>query len=126
VRRGLIASGGGLLRLPRRIPHNRAMEVLLTGEFLDAQTAYDLGLANRLVAPGQTLTAALELADTIQANAPLALAATKRVVRESADWSEEEAFARQEAFADPIRMSNDAREGAIAFAEKRAPRWSGT
>jgi enoyl-CoA hydratase len=126
VRRGLIASGGGLIRLPRLIPRNRAMEVMLTGEPIDAEQAFALGLANRLVAPGQAVATALELARAIVANAPLALAAVKRVVLESPDWPHDSAFARQEAIADPVRKSNDAREGAIAFAEKRAPQWSGT
>jgi enoyl-CoA hydratase len=126
VRRGLIASGGGVMRLPRRIPYNRAMEILLTGDTLTAQEALDLGLANRLVEPGTALAAALELAERIVMNAPLSVAATKRVVSESAQWPMSEAFARQEPIADGLRRSNDAREGALAFAEKRAPRWSGT
>jgi enoyl-CoA hydratase len=125
VRRGLIASGGGLLRLPRRIPYNRAMELLLTGELLSAEEAVALGLASRVVPAGQALDAALELARTISANAPLAVAAVKRVVQESADWPSDEAFARQEPIAASIMQSADAREGAQAFAEKRAPRWSG-
>jgi enoyl-CoA hydratase len=125
VKRGLIASGGGLLRLPRRIPYNRAMEVLLTGATLDAAEAHALGLVNRLVAPGEALDAALALAAEIGANGPLAVAATKRVVTESADWPAEEAFARQEPIAAEIKASDDAREGALAFAEKRVPNWSG-
>ncbi|MFG1924712.1 crotonase/enoyl-CoA hydratase family protein [Cryptosporangium sp. NPDC048952] len=126
VRRGLIASGGGLLRLPQRIPRNRAMEVLLTGAALDAATAYELGLVNRLVGPGEALDAALALANEVAANGPLAVAATKRVVTESADWTADEAFARQEPIAAAIKASADAHEGAVAFAEKRAPQWSGT
>jgi enoyl-CoA hydratase len=126
VRRGLIASGGGLIRLPRLIPPARALEILLTGEPVDAAEAHALGLVNRLVEPGKAVTAALELAQVITANAPLAVAAAKRVVRESADWPMDAAFARQERIAKPILASNDAREGALAFAEKRAPRWSGS
>jgi enoyl-CoA hydratase len=126
VRRGLIASGGGLIRLPRLIPPARALEILLTGEPVDAAEAHALGLVNRLVEPGKAVTAALELAQVITANAPLAVAAAKRVVRESADWPMDAAFARQERIAKPILASNDAREGALAFAEKRAPCWSGS
>jgi enoyl-CoA hydratase len=126
VRRGLIASGGGLLRLPRLIPPARAMEILLTGEPVDAAEAHSLGLVNRLVEPGKAVAAALDLAQMITANAPLAVAAVKRVVRESADWPMAEAFARQENIAKPILASDDAKEGARAFAEKRAPRWSGS
>lgn len=126
VRRGLIASGGGLVRLPRLIPPMRAMELLLTGEPVEAAEAYSLGLVNRLVEPGKATAVALELARVITANAPLAVAAVKRVVRESADWPMDAAFARQERIARPILSSNDAREGALAFAEKRAPNWSGS
>jgi enoyl-CoA hydratase len=126
VRRGLIASGGGLIRLPRLIPPTRAMEILLTGNPIEAAEAYSLGLVNRLVEPGKATAVALELAHAITANAPLAVAAIKRVVREGADWPMDAAFARQEKIAAPVIASNDAREGALAFAEKRAPRWSGT
>ncbi len=123
VKRSLVAAGGGLLRLPRMLPRNVAMEMALTGDFIDAERAHALGLVNRLSEPGGALDAAVELAGTIAANGPLALAATKRILVESVDWPDGEFFARQEAIAAPVRDSQDAREGATAFAEKRAPVW---
>jgi enoyl-CoA hydratase len=126
VKRGLIASSGGLLRLPHRIPYNRAMELALTGATLGPHEALALGLANRLTPPGQAAAVAVELAAQVAAGGPLAVAATKRVIQESSDWPSDEAFARLQPIAEPIRRSNDAREGALAFAEKRAPQWTGT
>ena len=125
VKRGLVAAGGGLLRLPRALPRNVASEMALTGDPLDAERAYEFGLVNRLTEPGEALNAALKLAETIAANGPLALAATKRIMRESADWSDSEFFARQREINLPVRNSEDAREGATAFAERRAPEWKG-
>ncbi len=125
VQRGQCASGGGLLRLPRRIPYHRAMELILTGERLGAEAAEHLGLVTRLAPPGGALAEARRLAERIAANGPLAVAASKRVVVESQDWSSTEAFDRQEAIVDPVRSSADAREGALAFSEKRAPIWRG-
>jgi enoyl-CoA hydratase len=126
VKRGLTAAAGGLLRLQRRVPYHLAMELILTGRMLPAPDAAAVHLVNRLTEPGATRTEALTLAGEIAANAPLALTASKRVLVESADWPLAEQFARQEAYVDPVRRSADAREGAVAFAEKRAPRWSGT
>jgi enoyl-CoA hydratase len=123
VKRGLVAAGGGLLRLPRTLPRNVAMELALTGDPIEAERAYELGLVNRLAEPGQALQTALGLAETIAANGPLALAATKRIMAESADWPDSEFFARQETIYHPVRNSEDAREGATAFAERRAPVW---
>jgi enoyl-CoA hydratase len=101
------------------------MELALTGELIEAERGHALGLVNRLTEPGQALTAALELAAQIAENGPLALAATKRILRESVDWPEAEFFTRQAQIADPVSASEDAREGATAFAEKRAPVWKG-
>jgi enoyl-CoA hydratase len=126
VRRGLLAAGGGLLRLPRRIPYHVAMEAILTGEPFTAPRAYELGLVTRLAEPGDALAQARELAAAIARNAPLAVAAAKRIVVESQDWPAAEAFARQEEIAEPVRRSADAREGARAFAEKRPPVWTGS
>jgi enoyl-CoA hydratase len=125
VKRSLVAAGGGLLRLPRMLPRNIAMEMALTGDFILAERGGELGLVNRLAEPGGALALALELAEAIAANGPLALAATKRILTESVDWPDAEFFARQEAIAAPVRDSEDAREGATAFAEKRAPVWRG-
>jgi enoyl-CoA hydratase len=125
VKRSLVAAGGALLRLPRTLPRNVASELALTGDPIDAERAHELGLVNRLAEPGEALSAALELAGTIAANGPLALAATKRVMTESANWPDSEFFVRQGEIVTPVMASEDAREGATAFAEKRAPVWKG-
>jgi enoyl-CoA hydratase len=125
VRRSLVAAGGALLRLPRSLPHNVAMELALTGEPIDAERAHQLGLINRLADPGEALRTALELAEAIAANGPLALAATKRILVESVDWPDSEFFVRQSEIVGPVVTSEDAREGARAFAEKRPPVWQG-
>jgi enoyl-CoA hydratase len=125
VKRSLVAAGAALLRLPRTLPRNVAMELALTGDPIDAERGYELGLVNRLSEPGEALAAALELAETIAANGPLALAATKRVMVQSADWPDSEFFERQAEIVTPVMSSEDAREGATAFAERRAPVWKG-
>jgi enoyl-CoA hydratase len=125
VRRGLAATAGGLMRLPARVPRALAMELALTGRMMDAAEAQAAGLLNRLVEPGQALSAALELAGQIAANAPLAVVMTKRVVRQSRSWGEDEMFERQRPVVDGIGDTADAREGALAFVEKRAPVWRG-
>jgi enoyl-CoA hydratase len=126
VKRGLVAAGGGLLRLPQRIPPAIAMELALTGEQLPAERAHALGLVNALAEPGAALEAAIALAEKITANGPLAVAATKRIIVESRGWRPETMFAEQNKIAVPVLTSNDAREGATAFAEKRPPRWTGS
>jgi enoyl-CoA hydratase len=125
AKRGLAAGSGGLLRLPRLIPPRIALELALTGEPLSAPRAAELGLLNRVTEPGAALAGARELARLIIANAPLSVAASKRVMVESRDWSLDEMFARQQEITGPVLASADAREGAAAFAEKRAPRWRG-
>ncbi len=125
VKRGLVAAAGGLIRLPRQIPQNVAMELALTGDFFDAQRAADLGLVNYVVPEGGALDAAKELAAKINANGPLAVKVSKQIVSESADWSQKEMFAKQNDIAMPVFSSHDAAEGAAAFAEKRAPNWKG-
>jgi enoyl-CoA hydratase len=125
VKRSLVAAGGGLLRLPRVLPRNIAMELALTGDPITAERGYELGLVNRLAAPGKALETALDLAATVAANGPLALAASKRVLTESPDWPDSEFFERQGEIIAPVMGSEDAREGATAFAEKRAPVWKG-
>lgn len=126
VKRGLVAGGGGLLRLPERIPYAVAMELALTGDNLPAERAHELGLVNVLAEPGGALDAAIALAEKITANGPLAVAATKRIIVESRNWSAEDQWNNQIQILAPVFMSNDAKEGAIAFAEKRAPKWTGT
>jgi len=125
VRRGLAAGAGGLLRLPRRIPYHLAMEIVLTGEHFPADRLHQAGLVSRLVGAGQALAGARELAARVALGAPLALAASKRVIVESADWSSDEAFARQGEVIGPVFVSADAMEGAVAFTEKRRPAWRG-
>jgi enoyl-CoA hydratase len=126
VKRGLVAGGGGLLRLPERIPAAIAMELALTGENFTAERAHALGMVNVLAEPGGALEAAIELAEKITANGPLAVAATKQIIVESRGWSPQTRFAEQNKILMPVFSSNDAKEGAIAFAEKRPARWTGT
>lgn len=126
VKRGLVAAGGGLLRLPQRIPPAIAMELALTGDTLPAQRAHELGMVNVLAEPGHALEAAIALAERITANGPLAVAATKRIIVESRGWNPEQQWSEQMKIIMPVFGSNDAKEGAIAFAEKRAPNWTGT
>jgi enoyl-CoA hydratase len=125
VKRGLLAGGGGLLRLPKKAGLPKASEWALTGDRVGAAEAHAAGVVNRLVPPGQALTASLELAHRIAGNGPLAVQGTKRILTEGGEWPAAEAFARQWEIYAPIRSSADAREGAMAFTEKRAPRWQG-
>jgi enoyl-CoA hydratase len=126
VKRSLVAAGGALLRLPQRVPYGLAMELALTGDTIDAERAADIGLVNRLAEPGGAVDAALELAAAIARNAPLALAATKEILQRQRDWDEATFWAEQRRLSEPVSSSNDAREGATAFAEKREPAWTGT
>ena len=125
VKRGLAAAAGGLMRLPRVMPQRIAMELALTGDMISAERAAQYGLVNILTEPGQALAEARRLAARIIANAPLSVAASKRVIVEQRDWSIAEMFERQLAITAPVLASEDAREGARAFAEKRPPDWKG-
>lgn len=125
VKRGLAATAGGLVRLPRQLPYRIAMELALTGDMFPAKRAYEYGLVNRLVPAGQALEEARRLAATIAGNGPLSVAASKRVIVESQDWSSEEVWDRQVALTEHVFTSQDAREGSAAFAEKRKPVWQG-
>jgi enoyl-CoA hydratase/carnithine racemase len=125
VKRSLLAAGGGLIRLSRRIPYHVAVELGLTGDPIDAERAAALGIVNRLVEPGEAVTAALELAGKIAANGPLAVAAAKEVLGFAAEYGEEESWERQRPINERIGSSEDAKEGALAFVEKRAPVWMG-
>ena len=124
AKRGLAAAAGGLIKLPRQIPPRIAMELALTGDFIDAKRAYELGFINRIV-EGPAIDGALELAARIAENGPLALIASKAIVRDSHEWTEAEMWDKQAAYIGPVFTSGDAREGAAAFAEKRKPNWQG-
>ena len=123
--RGLVAGSGGLVRLPRRIPQAIALEYALTGARMDAATAHRWGLVNRITPSGGALSGARELAAQITANAPLSTLMTKRIVQESAHWPEAEIWDRQRPLTEAVLASQDAKEGARAFAEKRKPDWQG-
>lgn len=123
VKRSLVAAGGALLRLPQRLPYGVAMELVLTGDPITAERGYELGLVNRLAEPGGAVDAAIELAGQITPNAPLALDASKKILQ--AGWDEDVFWQKQGEVAGPVMTSEDAREGSIAFAEKRAPVWKG-
>ena len=125
VCRGLVAGSGGLVRLRRRIPAAIALEYALTGDRMSAPIAHGWGLVNRLAPPGQALVEALRLAERITANAPLSVAMSKRIMRECADWPESEIWQRQRPLVESVLASQDAQEGARAFAEKRSPLWRG-
>lgn len=123
--RALVAVGGGLFRLPKRIPYHVAMELALTGKALPASDFHRMGLVNRLCAPGSAVDVALDLAREIAACGPLAVRASKQIVQHSSDWTDEEAWHEQLAYAGPVLASEDTQEGLRAFAEKRAPQWKG-
>jgi enoyl-CoA hydratase len=124
VKRGLVAAAGGVMMLPDQIPERIAMELALTGEFIGADRAYELGLINKVV-EGRALDGALELAAKIVANGPLAVRVSKQIIRDSRGWPMGERYDRQAQLIAPVFMSEDAREGAAAFAEKRSPNWKG-
>ena len=125
TKRGLIAGAGALIRLPARIPRNVAMEMALTGGLVSAERAYDFGLVNTVCEDGGSVEEALRIAASIAANGPLAVRISKQIVDELVELPEAEAWQRQETFIDQIMSSDDAREGAAAFAEKREPAWTG-
>jgi enoyl-CoA hydratase len=125
VKRGLVAAAGGLVRLPKALPYQLAMQVVLTGDLLTAEVAHAHGLVNVLTEPGEALTGARELAARIAANGPLAVRVTKQIVMAAVGYSGEELFAAQKEAVELVMASADAKEGARAFAEKRAPVWKG-
>ncbi|MER5916060.1 crotonase/enoyl-CoA hydratase family protein [Streptomyces sp. NPDC001982] len=125
VHYGIVPPEGGMVRLPERIPRNIALELLLTGAPLPAERAEQLGLVNHLTEPGEALTRAMELANRVAHNAPLAITAVKRVVNERTAFRDTDALRDQDQFVTPVLASLDAKEGARAFAEKRSPHWQG-
>ncbi len=123
AKRSLVAAGGALLRMPRRMPYHVVMELALTGDVLPAERFHDFGLVNRIAEPGAAVDTALELAASLAKNGPLALIATKRILQEQFDWSSEEMWEKQGAISGPVFASEDAKEGSSAFKEKRDPVW---
>jgi enoyl-CoA hydratase len=125
VKVGLFAGGGGLLRLPRQLPYALAMELALTGDLIPAERAYEHGLLARLTEPGEALSEATALAERIAANSPMGVRWSKDMVRQMQGRTEAEFFAYQAPHLRRVLDSEDGREGATAFAEKRAPVWTG-
>lgn len=125
VRHNVVAIGGGLFRLPRRMPYHLAMELALTGEFKDAEFFHRHGIVSRLAEPGLALEEALKLAEGLLVNGPTALAATKEIIFNACNWSEEAAWREQGPIARVALESEDRKEGLRAFSEKRKPAWQG-
>jgi enoyl-CoA hydratase len=125
AKRSLVAAGGALLRLPQRMPYHIVMELALTGDTMPAERFFDFGVVNVLAEPGGAVDAALELAGRMAKNGPLALIASKQVLQEQFDWSTAEMWQKQAEITGPVFVSEDAKEGANAFKEKRDPVWQG-
>ncbi len=125
VKRGVFAGGGGLVRLPRRVPRAIALEIITTGQPITAARAYELGLVNRVVAADQVLDEAVALAELVAENAPISVRVSRRIARAAADLTEEQAWALQDELRPEVSDSADRHEGLRAFAEKRPPVWTG-
>jgi enoyl-CoA hydratase len=125
VKRSLIAAGGALLHLPKRMPYHAVMELALTGDAWPAERFHALGVVNRIAPKGGALDAALELAGAIVQNGPLAVAASKEIVQKQFDWTADDQWEKQAAISGSVFVSEDAKEGASAFKEKREPVWQG-
>ncbi|OJZ68982.1 enoyl-CoA hydratase [Mycobacterium paraffinicum] len=126
VKRGLVAGGGGLLRLHHRIPYQKALELILTGDSFTGEEGLTMGFVNVLADDGKALEEAITLSERISRNGPLALATSKAIVVESSEWSSAEMWQKQRELLAPVFGSKDAQEGTRAFAEKREPQWTGT
>ncbi|MDW3218697.1 MAG: crotonase/enoyl-CoA hydratase family protein [Acidimicrobiales bacterium] len=126
VKVGLFAAGMGLMRLPARVGYGKAMEMAVTGDPITAEEGHAFGLISRLAEPGTAVDVAIELAERIAKNAPLGVAASKKIIRATQGNTEDEMMAIQADMYIPVFTSNDAKEGPAAFAEKREPNWTGT
>lgn len=126
VKWGLFPAGGSTVRLPRQIPYAVAMEILLTGDLISAQRAYELGLVNYVVPADQVMAKAMEIAERIAGNGPLAVREVRRSARECINIPEKEALDKEKMYAAPVMFSKDAREGPRAFKEKRKPNFTGS
>ncbi|MDH4016093.1 MAG: enoyl-CoA hydratase-related protein, partial [Actinomycetota bacterium] len=125
VNKGLFAAGGGLFRLPARVGYGKAMEMALTSDPILAEEAHEIGLVARLAEKGEAANVAIGLAERIAKNAPLAVAASKQIIRDTVGLTEAEAWKMQGPLQGKVFTSEDAKEGPRAFAEKREPTWSG-
>jgi enoyl-CoA hydratase len=125
AKRSLIAAGGALLRLPRRMPYHMVMELALTGDPMPAERFHEFGVVNRLAEPGSAVDVALELAAQLGKSGPLALIGSKRILQEQFDWTTADMWQKQGEITGPVMTSEDAKEGASAFKEKREPVWKG-
>jgi enoyl-CoA hydratase len=125
AKRSLVAAGGALLRLPQRMPYHVVMELALTGDPMPADRFYEFGVVNRLAEPGTAVDVAIELAERLAKSGPLAVIASKRILQEQYDWSTAEMWEKQGAISGPVFASEDSKEGASAFKEKREPVWKG-
>jgi enoyl-CoA hydratase len=125
AKRSLVAAGGALLRLPQRMPYHVVMELALTGDPMPAERFHEFGVVNRLAEPGTAVDVAIELAEKLAKSGPLAVIASKRILQEQYDWSTAEMWEKQGAISGPVFASEDSKEGANSFKEKREPVWRG-
>jgi enoyl-CoA hydratase/carnithine racemase len=125
VKRGIFAGAGGLVRIAKRLSMAQALELAMTGEPMSARRAYELGLVNRVVPSGESVSVAVQLANVICEAAPLSVRLSKRVIRASVAQGEDELWALQAQLGAELRQTEDYHEGPRAFVEKRAPRWQG-
>jgi enoyl-CoA hydratase len=125
AKRSLVAAAGALLRLPKRMPYHAVMELALSGDPWPAERFHELGVVNRLVEPGTALEEAIALGEALSKNGPLALIASKKVLQQQFDWPADEMWRKQADIVGPVMTSEDAKEGATAFKEKRDPVWKG-